>query len=248
MPIIRPTLLRRPGTPGTVRGERTGALYAEGRDFAPVADGRLNFRFDHDGPAIRLLRGGRIGEGERLRVSWHHGIAINRGQVSVCMSAPKVYDIWRAQARLIHKHLAPARYLLSMDEVRAGGSCRACKSSGRTMARILGDCVTRQFGILRELNPKAEVFIWSDMLDPNHNARGGYYLVEGDFTGSWKHVPTALRIVCWYFRKREPILTHFSRLGFKTRAGAYYDADTLENPKGWLDTLDKTPGAVLSKV
>ena len=27
-------------------------------------------------------------------------------------------------------------------------------------------------------------------------------------------------------------------------AGAYYDADTLENPKGWLDALNQTPGAV----
>jgi len=26
------------------------------------------------------------------------------------------------------------------------------------------------------------------MLDPNHNAHGNYYLVEGDFTGSWRHV------------------------------------------------------------
>lgn len=237
-------VLRRPGTPVSVRDDKSNAVYAEGRDFARIEDPRLNFRFDHAGPGIRLLDGGRIRDGQRLRVSWYHGIAVNRGQVSVCMSEPKVYDIWRAQARLIHKHLAPARYLLSMDEVRAGGSCRACKSSGKTMARIFGDCVTRQFTILRELNPTAEVFVWSDMLDPNHNARGDYYLVEGDFTGSWKHVPKDLRIVCWYYRKREPSLAHFSRLGFQTLAGAYYDADTLENPTGWLDALDKTPGAM----
>ena len=33
-------------------------------------------------------------------------------------------------------------------------------------------------------------------------------------------------------------------MGFKTLAGAYYDAHTLENPKGWLEALDGTPGAV----
>jgi hypothetical protein len=33
-------------------------------------------------------------------------------------------------------------------------------------------------------------------------------------------------------------------LGFKTLAGAYYDADDLENPKGWLESLDRTPGAM----
>ena len=26
-------------------------------------------------------------------------------------------------------------------------------------------------------------------------------------------------------------------------AGAYYDADTLENPEGWLQALHNTPGA-----
>jgi hypothetical protein len=32
-------------------------------------------------------------------------------------------------------------------------------------------------------------------------------------------------------------------LGFKTLAGAYYDGDTLENPRGWLEVLNDTPGA-----
>ena len=237
-------VLRRPGTPVTVRDEQTGAVYQEDRDFAPIADPKLNFRFDHDGPAIEILPGSRIKDGQVLRVSYYHGMAINRGQVSVCMSEPKLYEIWQTQAQLIHRHLAPKRYLLSMDEIRAGGSCQACKKRNMTMAEILGDCITRQFEMIRRANPEAEVFAWSDMLDPNHNAHDNYYLVEGDFTGSWNYVPKELRIVCWYFDKRNQSLPHFSGLGFKTLAGAYYDADTLENPKGWLEALDNTPGAV----
>ena len=131
-----------------------------------------------------------------------------------------------------------------MDEVRAGGSCEACRRRKMTMGEILGDCITRQVRLLRRVNPEAEVFCWSDMLDPHHNAHGDYYLVEGDFTGSWKHVPEDLRIVCWYYQKRKQSLAHFSGLGFKTLAGAYYDGDTLENPAGWLEALDGTPGAV----
>ncbi|HPD16370.1 MAG TPA: carbohydrate binding domain-containing protein [Planctomycetota bacterium] len=237
-------VLRRPGTPVVVKGEASGTVYEEGKDFAPIADPKLNFRFDHVGPAIKLLPGTRIAEGERLRVSYYHGIAINQGQVSVCMSEPKLYEIWREQVRLVQKHLAPAKWLLSMDEVRAGGSCEACKGRKMTMGEILGDCITRQFQMIREANPKAEVYCWSDMLDPNHNAHGDYYLVEGDFAGSWQHVPKDLIIVCWYYEKREPSLAHFSKLGFKTLAGAYYDADTLDNPRGWLEALDKTPSAL----
>ncbi|MBM4038276.1 MAG: hypothetical protein FJ290_07170 [Planctomycetes bacterium] len=237
-------VLRRPGTPVAVRGEASGTIYEEGKDFAPMADPKLNFRFDHDGPPIKLLPGTRIAEGERLRVSYYHGVAINRGQVSVCMGEPKLYEIWKEQVRLVQKHLGPNRWLLSMDEVRAGGSCEACKSRKMTMGEILGNCITRQFQMIREASPKAEVLCWSDMLDPNHNAHGDYYLVEGDFAGSWQHVPKDLIIVCWYYDKREPSLAHFSKLGFKTLAGAYYDADTLGNPKGWLEALDKTPGAL----
>lgn len=237
-------VLRRPGTPLAVRDAASATVYEEGRDFVPVADPKLNFRFDHPCPSIRLLPGSRIREGQGLRVSYYHGMAINDGQVTVCMSEPKIYDLWRAQAALIQKHLAPKRWLLSMDEIRAGGSCAACKSRKMTMAQILGDCLTRQFEMIRGVNPQAEVFAWSDMLDPNHNAHGNYYLVDGDYTGSWNYVPKELGIVCWYYQKRRESLAHFSGLGFKTLAGAYYDGDTLENPKGWLESLARTPGAV----
>ena len=239
-------VLRRPGTPLSVRSDEKGTQYEEGRDFAPVEDPQLNFRFDHDGPDIEITAGSRIREGERLRVSYYHGTNIYNGQTPLCMSEPKLYEIWRAQARLVHQALAPARYLLNMDEVRAGGSCEACKKRGMSMGQILGDCISRQFNLLREANPKAEIFVWSDMLDPNHNAdanRRHYYLAEGGYAGSWNYVPKELGIVCWYYEKREASLRHFSALGFRTMAGAYYDADNLNNPKGWLEALDATPGA-----
>ena len=237
-------VLRRPGTPITVRSAANGAVYEEGRDFAEIRDPELTFRFDHDGPPIRLTAASRIREGERLRVDYYHGQGVNRGQVTVCMSEPKVYEIWREQARRLHELLAPQKYLLSMDEIRAGGSDVACKQRHMTMAEILGDCFTKQFQMLRALNPKAEVWTWSDMLDPNHNAHGNYYLVDGDYTGSWEHVPREMRIMTWYYERRDKSLAFFSGLGFPTLAGAYYDAPDLENPKGWLESLDRTKGAM----
>ncbi|MEJ2701866.1 MAG: hypothetical protein P8Z79_05430 [Sedimentisphaerales bacterium] len=236
-------VLRRPGTPVKVQSAETGRAYVEGKDFAEILDRRLNFRFDHESPAIEILPGSAIKGKEALRVSYYHGMAINGGQVTACMSEPEVYEIWTRQARLMHEHLAPNKYLLSMDEIRAGGSCRACKERNMSMAQILGDCVTQQTRILHEVNPHAELFIWSDMFDPNHNAHGDYYLVDGDFTGSWNYIPKDLVIVCWYYNKRVESLNFFSSRGFKTLAGAYYDGDTLENPRGWLEILNDTPGA-----
>jgi len=204
----------------------------------------LTFRFDHEPPVIKILRDGRIKDAERLRVSYYHGMGINRGQVTVCMSEPKVHDIWAEQAKLMQKYLAPKKYLLSMDEIRAGGACEACKRRGMTMGQILADCITRQVKMIRAVNPKAEVFIWSDMLDPFHNAHNGYYGVIGDFTGSWKYVPKDVVIMCWYHDIRDKSLPFFSKKGFTTMGACYYDTGNLANPKNWIRSLASTPKAI----
>jgi hypothetical protein len=237
-------VLRRPGTPVTVRGDSNGQVYEEGKDFGAIQDEKLNFRFDHEPPSIKVLPGSRIQEGDRLRVSFYHGMAIHNGQVTICMSEPQVYQIWAEQVPLMVQHLGTSKFLLSMDEIRAGGTCQACNRRGLSMAQILGDCVTQQVRMIRQVAPNAEVFIWSDMLDPNHNAHGNYYLVDGDFTGSWQYVPKDLVIVCWYYEKRAESLAFFSSHDFRTLAGAYYDGDTLENPKAWIEVLNRTPKAI----
>jgi hypothetical protein len=130
-----------------------------------------------------------------------------------------------------------------MDELRAGGWCEACGSDGLTAAERLGRCITKQTAIIKKLDPAADVFIWSDMLDPNHNAVDDYYIYKGDFSGSWNHVPRTLIIACWYYDRRKASLNHFEKLGFRTVAGAYYDAETLDHVEGWLDALEQTRGA-----
>jgi len=237
-------VLRRPGTPVKVSNDRTGEVYEEGRDYAAISDPQLNFRWDHDGPAIRLLQGSRIHAGDRLRVDYFHGTTIYRDQVPIDMSEPAVYEIWQRQIPLIEKYLVPKKYFLSMDEVRIGGFCQACQRRHLSMAQILGDCVTRQHRMIRAANPKAEIYVWSDMFDPNHNAREKYYLMDGSLQGTWNYIPKDLVIACWYFEKRDLSLGFFSKLGYRTLAGAYYDADDLANPKAWLESLDRTPGAI----
>ncbi len=238
-------ILRRPGTPLTVRSEKKGTVYVEGDDYQSVADPELDFYFDHEGPVIRILPEGLIADGERLRVSYYHGMSVpvNKQQVTVCMSEPKLYEIWRTQVRLIHQQLAPDKYFLPMDEIRAGGSCAACKERNMTMGQILGDCITRQAEIVREFNPEAEVFLWSDMLNPHHNAgkmEGEYYyMVDGDFYGSWNYVPKDLVMVCWWHEIRNLSLKHFSSLGFRTLGSSSGD---LEVARDWLVSLDATPG------
>jgi hypothetical protein len=237
-------ILRRPGTPVTVRGETNGMAYQEGSDFQRITDPKLNHRFDHEAPPILLTRSTRIKEGERLRISWYHSAAVYQSQVSICMSEPEIYEIWRGQVRALHEHLRPNTYLLSMDEIRAGGSCEACVKRGLTMGQILGDCLSRQVAMIREANPKAEIAVWSDMLDPNHNGRKNpYYLVNGDFDGSWNHIPKDMIIAVWGRKVRPESFEHFSGLGFRTLGAAYYDTDNLEDVPAWIEIMQRTKGS-----
>ncbi len=232
--------LQRPGTPVTVKSEDGDLTYEEGRDFAPLQDANFSFwNVDRDAPPLTIVPGSRIRDGEHLRVSWYHPMVINDSQVTVCMAEPVLYDIMEQEARLLWEHLHPRRVLLNMDEVRLGGSCRACR--GKDMAALLGECVTKQVDILRRFNPQMEIYIWSDMLDPNHNARNNYYLVEGDLTGTWNHVPKDLMIAVWGGAPREESLRFFAEQGFRTLVACYYDADDMEEVKGWLGLAEQTP-------
>jgi hypothetical protein len=241
-------VIRRDGAPLTVRDEKTGMVYKEGRDFAPVSDPNLDFHWTHPMPVIHLLPGSRIHDGARLRVSYYHGVTIYNDQTPICPSAPKVHEIWLQQFPLIEKYLAPKRYFIATDEVRALNRDESCLRRKLPAAAILGDDVQWLNKEIHAFNPKARVLVWSDMFDPNHNSVKQYYFVDGSMENTWTFLPKDMGIMCWYFEKRQPSFEFFSSRGFKTYAAAYYDADTWEktkeNAEGWMDAMDTTPGAM----
>ncbi|MGD0522132.1 MAG: hypothetical protein ABSA48_12815 [Terracidiphilus sp.] len=240
-------VIRRDGAPLTVRDEMTGTVYKEGRDFAAVSDPNLDFRWTHPMPSIRLLPGGRIHDGARLRVSYYHGTTIyadDDPEVPICPSAAKVREIWKQQFPLIEKYLAPKRYFLDIgDEQRAFNRDQSCLRRKKDASAIAGDTTQWLYDQVHAVNPKAQVLVWSDMFDPNHNAVKKYFLVDGSLENTWKYLPKDMGIVCWYFDKRRQSLDFFSGHGFKTFAAAGPDSDALENPKGWMEDMDTTPGA-----
>jgi hypothetical protein len=245
--IALANILRRPGAPLKITSDSNGEIYVEGEDFQRVVDDQLDHRFEHDGPPVRIIPEGHISDGEKLRVSYYHSTMMNNHQVSVCMSEPALYELWQGQLELIEQYIQPKNYILDMDEVRMGGTCAACKSRGLSMARILGDCVTKQVKMIRAVNPESEIVVWSDMFDPNHNAgeRSGnsYYYVPEEFTGSWNHIPKDLIVACWYFDRRVKSLAHFDSLGFRTMACCAYGGRSSVDPRKWLETMATTSGA-----
>ena len=78
---------------------------------------------------------------------------INDSQVTVCMAEPALYQFFDQEAALLADHLHPRRVLLNMDEVRMGGTCRACR--GKNMGELIGQCVAQQAQIIRRHAPGA---------------------------------------------------------------------------------------------
>lgn len=233
-------VLVRPGTPVVVKDEE-GTLYQQGLDYEQLEDPSYNpYQVDRDPPALRLSPRTRIKEGQRLRVSWYHSQRIHDSQITVCMGEPELYEIFEHEAALLAKYLRPKKVLLSMDEIRMGGTCQACQ--GRDMAQLLADCVRRQVESLRRHNPRIQIYIWSDMFDPNHNAHDNYYLVQGDFTDSWRFVPKDLIMTVWGGAPRPESLRFFTQQGFDVLIACYYDADDLEQVKGWIRAARDLPG------
>ena len=235
-------VLRRPGTPFVVRNALTGQVYVEGEDYEPVPPLK-RFLSEEDAFSeslvLKLTDHSAIRDGDRLAVSYYRP-ASNGSQRTTCMSEPRLYELLEQSAHEIASALHPRKWFLSMDEIRAGGTCAACVARNTDMAHILAECIVRQCQFIREVCPEAEIYIWSDMLDPNHNAHDNYYSCKGTFAGVWELIPKELVIACWHDgRKAMPF---FSGLGFRTLGAAYYDADDLDGSRDWLQICRQTPG------
>ncbi|MGO8929338.1 MAG: carbohydrate binding domain-containing protein [Limisphaerales bacterium] len=227
-------VLHRPGTPVTVRSEDGAVVYAEGKDYAPLQDPNLDpWHDDREALALNVLSGGRIREGAHLRVSWYHSMVIDDSQVGVCMGEPALYEVFDREAKLLVEELHPNSVLLNMDEIRMGGTCQACR--GRNMGELLGECITKEAAILRSYAPSLEIYIWSDMLDPNQSAHSNYYLVDGDFSGSWDHVPKNLIPTVRGVAPREASLSFFAGRGSRTLVAFDCENVGLKNVEGWLN-------------
>lgn len=241
-----PDVLRRPGCPFVVKSAKTLQVYDEGADYEPVpglSRGRRPAAQPGSSLEIRLTKGSRIMPGERLLVSAYRKTAVKGGsQVCVCMSEPELYSHFRTCAGELWGLIAPKRWALSMDEVRMGGTCAACRARHTDMAHIIGDCVTKQCEIIRGVCPDAKIYIWADMFDPKHNAVPRYMLCEGSFVDSWRYVPKDLVFMCWYGSRMKEQLGFFSGLGFRTLCASYYDAPDLGSCRRHLKEAKETPG------
>ena len=241
--------LRREGCPLVVRGE-DGTVFEEGRDFAPVADPGLGakpwpgeYDVDHDGPPIRLLPGGRIAEGTRLRVSWYFAPLIHNGQVMCCLAEPAVAAWCKDQYARVHKMLPSPFAFWQHDEIRCLGWDKSCEQSGLTPGALLARNAAQCAEMVKEIASGAVSLTWSDMFDPYHNAHDGYYLVRGTLAGSWEGLPKDVVVVNWNSGKAKESLRFFAERGHRQVIAGYYDGPVAD-VRGWLEAARGVPGVI----
>ncbi|HEV2393219.1 MAG TPA: carbohydrate binding domain-containing protein [Verrucomicrobiae bacterium] len=238
-------VLRRPGCPVTVRGE-DGASYEEGRDYQRIVDPQLHpWVAFHQAPLIKLTPSSRIHEGTRLRVSYYHPLIVYEDRINSCLSEPKIFADWEDEVKQADALLHPAAFLMSHDELRVMNWCAACQAKHMTPGELLAWNVHQAAGIIRKLRPDAEIWVWSDMFDPMHNAVDHYYAVNGSLAASWKGLDKDVGIVNWHGGLKGKNCRFFADLGLRQILSGYYDSD--EDGSGiaqWLANTKDIPGIV----
>ncbi len=218
-------VLRRPGCPVALRGEN-GMAYEEGRDFVRIVDPQLHpWRAYHEQPPIKLAPNTRIKDGERLRVSYYHPIIVYEDRLTSCLSEPKIFTEWEADVKRINELVHPAAFLMSHDELRVINQCALCQSKHLTPGELLAGNVHQAAQIIRGIRPDADIWVWSDMFDPLHNAVDHFYAVNGSLKGSWKGLDKDVGIVNWYGSLLGKNCQFFADLGLKQILSGYYDSD-----------------------
>ncbi|MGN0832236.1 MAG: carbohydrate binding domain-containing protein [Kiritimatiellia bacterium] len=234
-------LSRRETAPRTLRSAATGRIYEEGRDWTLAKTKR--------GEEVRmdLPVGSRIADGERLLFG---GYMVSRAgtklQISTCMSDPRLYAALEKSAQAIEEILHPGVWFLSLDEIRNGGTCELCSQRKTDMAHILGDCVTKMRDIIRSVDPQAEIFAWSDMFDPWHNAKERVGGCRGSFVGVADLIPADVGMMFWHGGILDRSVPYFAGRKHAFMGSICCDAPDAERVRktvrNWREKLSPHPG------
>ena len=239
-------LLRRAGAPLVVTDAEGNAL-TEGTDFEPLSDPLCgttpwNGCYDlwHEPPRLKTKN---LPDGARLSASYHHITYCYDGGVMACPSEPQTEALLRDQARRVIGAWGAKKYFMSHDEIRALNWDKSCCDRNLDAGEILADNVAKCAGYIREFAPDAEILVWGDMFDPNHNARKDYYFVRGDLAGSWKGLDEKIIAVPWAVEFGEKSADFFAGLGMRMVLAGYYDSPPV-NSLPWVEIAKKHPGVM----
>jgi len=225
-------MIRSPSLPVQVKSNPEIDSYKEGIDYI-VQDDRL-----------LIPTGSKIRDGQPLRVSWYlRGDTAGTTPASACR--PEFFSAFVQEAKNIEKLFGkPKGYLVNFDEWRVANWDPACH--GKSASSYFAEAMRGTERRLKEVNPQAEVYVWSDMFDPYHNAQNTYFMVNGSLIDTWKGLSRDTLIMNWNSQTQLDSSTKkslmwnslrfFAKQNHRQIIAGYYDS--IDNVRTWLDTLD----------
>lgn len=244
-------VLRRSMLPLVVTNEDRSVTYEEDKDFRKVTDlFDSEFTVDHEAAKIVLTDDSRIKDGQKLLVSFYHPIRIYGDQNVVSIQEPKVLEIMEDQATRAIKAWPVGSYFMGgYDEIRVGGWEPQPNGAHLTPGQLLARHFQKALSFIRKGDPNAKVYTWSDMFTPYHNASpdGPYYLVNGNWAGSWEGLPKDVGILNWYAPSKESVKFFGDRGNLQIFSGYYDDrgeAGMKKNIENWMKMSEGVPNVV----
>ena len=252
-------IVRRDWVPLTVTNADKSVTYQEGEDFKPLTDPCMSKRIsggeitnEHEPAPIELTANSRIKDGQELLVSFWHAQRIYDSQDLISMEDPKTLALFDNELKHLVKAWPCSGYWLDYEEIRIGGWEPMPDPSIKTAGQLLAWHFKHTYDSVRKYAPQAKVYTWSDMFNPEHNARpfqardSYYYLVNGNWDGSWEGLPKDVIIGNW---SNEPKgLKFFADRGNSQILCGYYDVKTTDRMKAdivkWAKNIEGLDGVL----
>ncbi len=209
---------RRPGTPLKIYDPgHPDTVFKEGADFNAIVDPRMSEHAAfhdsfHTPPVVTLPPRTHLRPGQIVAMDYYAAFPIpDTLSISMCMTEPAAWKWVVQNAQAVKKQMAPSSgILLGYDEIRQMNSCASCRAKNMDAGPLLAWSIKQLIQLHHSLSPAAQLYIYSDMIDPNHNAHKHYFHVEGDLAGGWNGVPRDVIILNWNLGNLKKSLAWFT--------------------------------------
>lgn len=247
-------LVRPLPTAAIVGHRRSGRQLIEGRDFEQWSDPQLGvvpyageFSDDHDAPPIRILNQDFVDDGDELLVSFDHTLIVHDDQVACSLTSREFDYLARDQVKALSDHWKTDHLFMQHDEIRVAGyetdyASPSTFDLGADAGVLLAKNISRISNSLWLYHDSPELYVWSDMFDPNHNAVDNYYLTRNTMAGSWEGLPNKVVVVNWNQNKPRESLRWFAGQGHDQIVSAFYDEDVDANFQTWSEAATGVRG------
>ncbi len=203
----------------------------------------------HEPSYPAVLNPQRLREGDTVLLSGYHTLVTMNAQVGCSWNNPQLIAKMRGVHQKLQTEFNPDGYLLNYDEIRTGGfepADRAFANSGAALAAS----IQKAYRDLDDVAPGAAHYFWSDMVDPNHNARADFEQVANTLDGAWKTLnPRKVVILTWWERDKidslgAESLKFFAKNRFRQVIGGFYDENVQTNYNSWQAAMKNVPGVI----